>query len=175
MQIKTETLEKLQVINFYTEQPLVPDNLPRVAFAGTLPADDLWKNILSLPGVERILAVANMISIRFAADSSPELKMLIMAELDDYTQAPYPLINEFPSITTEACAEALADAFIRPTLNRDGGDIEIQGINDGVIEISFTGHCAGCPYAQNTLQNVIMRTFLRYMPEVKEVKQKVAA
>ncbi len=175
MQIKAEILEKLQVINFYTEQPLVPDNLPRVAFAGTLPTDDLWKNILSLPGVERILAVANMISIRFATDSSPELKMLIMAEIDDYTTAPYPLTNEFPTVTAKECAEALADAFIRPTLNRDGGDIEINNINNDIIEIAFTGHCAGCPYAQNTLQNVIMRTFLRYMPEIKEVRQKVAA
>jgi Fe-S cluster biogenesis protein NfuA len=74
-------------------------------------------------------------------------------------------------LSGEPCAEALADALIRPTLNRDNGDIVIHGIKDGVMELSFTGHCAGCPYAANTLQNVIMRTFLRYMPQIKEIRQ----
>lgn len=172
MQIKTETLEKLHIVNFFPEQPLQPDNLLWVVADKTSVPNNLLGNILSLAGVERVLAVPSVISVRYDTDNLPELKMLIMAEIDDFSVAPYPLLADLRNLPEKECAEALADAFIRPTLNRDGGDITIDKVENGCIEISFTGHCAGCPYAQNTLQNVIMRTFLRYMPNIKEVKQK---
>jgi Fe-S cluster biogenesis protein NfuA len=172
MQIKTETLEKLHIINFFPEQLLQPDNLLGVVADKTSTPHNLLGNILSLAGVSRVLAVPNLISVRYDTDNLAELKMLIMAEIDDFWAAPHPLSADFCNLPEKECAEALADAFIRPTLNRDGGDIAIHNVENGRIEISFTGHCAGCPYAQNTLQNVIMRTFLRYMPNIKEVKQK---
>ncbi len=42
---------------------------------------------------------------------------------------------------------------IRPSLQADGGDIELVNVNDdGIIEVRLTGACAGCPMSQMTLK-----------------------
>lgn len=32
---------------------------------------------------------------------------------------------------------------IRPALQADGGDIELVNVDDGVVSVRLTGHCAG--------------------------------
>lgn len=173
MQIKLETLEKTHIINFYPAEAIMIDGVLCVSGSVDTVTTDLCKNLLTLAGVERVLITPDLVSIRYNGQAAvEELKMLVMSEIDDYFAVPYSLSGNLSAQTVKECAEALADALIRPTLNRDNGDIIIQQINDGIMELSFTGHCAGCPYAANTLQNVIMRTFLRYMPQIKEIKQK---
>lgn len=172
MQIKLETQIKNNIINFYPAAAIKIDGLRCIDGSSAAAATDLDGNLAALDGVERVLIAPDFISISHAAAAAvEELKMLVMSEIDDYFAAPYALAGNLSAQTEVQCAEALADALIRPTLNRDNGDIVIHGIKDGVMELSFTGHCAGCPYAANTLQNVIMRTFLRYMPQIKEIRQ----
>lgn len=174
MQIKQEILEKNSIINFYPATAFVTDDLLYVAAKNTAAHSELCRNILALPGVERLLITPELISVRYGQADVEELRVLIMAEIDDYFAEPYRLADGPSAVTEKESAEALADALIRPTLNRDNGDIIIHQINNGAVELSFTGHCAGCPYAANTLQNVIMRTFLRYMPQIREVKLREA-
>lgn len=170
MRIKVEKPQKANIINFYPEQIKLTDGDVYVANKGVLPCNDLYRNILEIAGVRRLLVAPEFISVKYECADIEELKMLIMAELDDYKETAAPLLQEPTVLPLREYAEALADALVRPTLNRDNGDIIIHGIVDDTIELSFTGHCAGCPYAQNTLQNVIMRTFMRYIPQIKTAR-----
>jgi len=34
---------------------------------------------------------------------------------------------------------------IRPFLQRDGGDIELVDVKDGVVKVRLKGACSGCP------------------------------
>ncbi len=48
---------------------------------------------------------------------------------------------------------------IRPSLNADGGDVELVEVSpDGVVKVKLTGACAGCPMSQMTLKMGIERT-----------------
>ncbi len=58
---------------------------------------------------------------------------------------------------------------IRPALQRDGGDVELVDVNDGVVKLRLTGACAGCPMSTMTLQNGIERVLREQLPEIKEV------
>ncbi len=40
---------------------------------------------------------------------------------------------------------------IRPFLKRDGGDIELIGIKDGIVYVKMTGACDGCSYAMEDI------------------------
>ncbi len=44
---------------------------------------------------------------------------------------------------------------IRPSLQADGGDLEIVKIEGKNVLLKLTGHCGTCPYAQMTLKNGI--------------------
>ena len=59
---------------------------------------------------------------------------------------------------------------IRPALQRDGGDVELVGIEDGVVKVRLKGACSGCPGATMTLKNGIERILKQEIPEVKAVK-----
>ena len=60
-------------------------------------------------------------------------------------------------------------AQIRPTLQADGGDVELVEASEGVVKLKLTGACNGCPMASMTLRNGIERILKEKMPEVKEV------
>ena len=58
---------------------------------------------------------------------------------------------------------------VRPTLQADGGDVELVEVKDGVVSVRLTGACGGCPMATMTLKNGIERVIREEVPEVKEV------
>jgi Fe-S cluster biogenesis protein NfuA len=58
---------------------------------------------------------------------------------------------------------------IRPSLQADGGDVELVGVKDGTVSVKLTGACGGCPMATMTLKKGIERILKQKVPEVKEV------
>ena len=41
---------------------------------------------------------------------------------------------------------------VRPSLQADGGDIELVDVENDVVKVRLKGSCAGCPMSQMTLQ-----------------------
>ncbi len=58
---------------------------------------------------------------------------------------------------------------IRPTLQADGGNVELVGVEEGVVSVKLTGACAGCPMSTMTLKMGIERILRDRIPEVTEV------
>ena len=58
---------------------------------------------------------------------------------------------------------------IRPSLQADGGDVELVGVNDGVVSVKLQGACGSCPMSTMTLKMGIERVIREQIPEVKEV------
>lgn len=59
---------------------------------------------------------------------------------------------------------------IRPALQRDGGDVELVDVKDGVVQVRLQGACAGCPMSQMTLAFGIQRVLKEKVPEVQRVE-----
>lgn len=59
---------------------------------------------------------------------------------------------------------------IRPALQADGGDVELLGIENGVVRVRLTGACGGCPMATLTLKQGIEQRLKELVPEVKAVE-----
>jgi Fe-S cluster biogenesis protein NfuA len=60
---------------------------------------------------------------------------------------------------------------IRPSLQADGGDIELVNVTDeGVVQVRLKGACVGCPMAQVTLHQGVGAYLKKAIPEVKEVE-----
>lgn len=59
---------------------------------------------------------------------------------------------------------------IRPSLQADGGDIELVDVVDGVVKVRLTGACGGCPMSQMTLKMGVEKVLKQQVPEVKSVE-----
>lgn len=68
----------------------------------------------------------------------------------------------------EAVEKALGK--IRPMLQRDGGDVELIGVDNGVVKVRLTGACKGCPMSQMTLKNGIERLLKQEVPGLTAVE-----
>jgi Fe-S cluster biogenesis protein NfuA len=64
--------------------------------------------------------------------------------------------------------EAVLDD-IRPSLQADGGDLQLVDVNDGVVTVRLLGACSGCPMATMTFQQGIERRLKEKVPGVKKV------
>lgn len=61
--------------------------------------------------------------------------------------------------------------LVRPVLRKDGGDIElVEWTPEGRARVRLTGRCQGCPKAGRTLKNIVERTLLKLVPEVRGVE-----
>ena len=60
----------------------------------------------------------------------------------------------------------------RPSLQADGGDIELVSVSDdGIVTVKLTGSCGSCPYSIMTLKQGVEAYLKKVVPEVKEVVQ----
>lgn len=66
--------------------------------------------------------------------------------------------------------EAVLDR-IRPSLQADGGDVELVGVSDdNVVTVRLTGACVGCPMSEITLKGGIERIIKHEIPEIVSVE-----
>jgi Fe-S cluster biogenesis protein NfuA len=70
----------------------------------------------------------------------------------------------------------LALEDIRPALVAHGGDVRLIDVTeDGIVEVELEGQCKGCAMSQMTLTMGIERQLKEQFPEIKEVRNVVAA
>ncbi|HZG84626.1 NifU family protein [Paenibacillus sp.] len=60
---------------------------------------------------------------------------------------------------------------LRPFLQRDGGDVELVDIEDGIVKLRLMGACGSCPSSTITLKAGIERALMEEIDGVKEVMQ----
>lgn len=72
-------------------------------------------------------------------------------------------------VTLRERVEAALDK-VRPNLQRDGGDIELLDVVDGVAKVKLQGACAGCPMSQMTLAWGVEQALRKEVPEIVRVE-----
>lgn len=61
--------------------------------------------------------------------------------------------------------DACIDRYVRPMLQKDGGDIEIVDIKDALVYVKLTGACEGCPGAGATMKMMVERQLKEQVAE----------
>ncbi|HUV78668.1 MAG TPA: NifU family protein [Desulfobacterales bacterium] len=68
----------------------------------------------------------------------------------------------------EKVEKALND--VRPSLQADGGDVELVDVENNIVKVRLKGACAGCPMSQMTLKQGIERYIKKQIPEIISVE-----
>ena len=78
---------------------------------------------------------------------------------------------------SEATQNAMYDEVLdvldklRPFLQRDGGDVELVDVEDGIVKLRLMGACGSCPSSTITLKAGLERALLEEVEGVQEVVQ----
>jgi Fe-S cluster biogenesis protein NfuA len=58
---------------------------------------------------------------------------------------------------------------VRPALRKDGGDVELVDVEEGVVRVRLLGACGGCPMAMMTLVGFVEERLKQRVPEIQQV------
>ena len=60
---------------------------------------------------------------------------------------------------------------LRPTLMADGGNVELVGVDDGIVKLRLIGSCASCSSSLMTMKMGIERALKKAVPMVRCIEQ----
>lgn len=88
--------------------------------------------------------------------------------MENITVAPNPAVD-FEAEIVKAIAE------LRPTLQRDGGDIQLVAVDGDIVIVDMKGACSGCVLASVTVAGIRKRIIDRIGRPVKVVPRSAMA
>jgi NFU1 iron-sulfur cluster scaffold homolog, mitochondrial len=143
----------------------------------------LASKILSIEGTSMIFFGEDFITVKKDKNLSWEdLKYGIISEINDFYQQGNDVVvkkSENKTSTDSTKIETneiinkineVLDTKVRPAVAKDGGDIEFQSFENGVVMVKLKGSCSGCPSSVMTLKQGVQNLLCHYIPEVKSVE-----
>lgn len=125
-------------------------------------AEELVRSLLELygGGLER------MMEIVYESPSGGELFGRFAA--DDLVASLLLLHDLHPEGTEGRILRALDG--VRPYLGSHGGDVQLLGIEDGVVRLRLEGSCHGCPSSSITMKLAIEKAIEEVAPEIVRIE-----
>lgn len=171
MLIEIEETLNPNVRNFYFSAPMLAQYQAEYAHKNDKKLSPLMENIFKIGQIEEVLLLPDMLFVKKEEGGDwPSLSPQIMAELVD---ADFEWFRHFEPQKEKVLKqiEALTESKIRPYLQRDGGNIELIKLENGVLSVKLNGRCHGCPHAAQTFQNAVETTIKKYIKDVNQIKR----
>jgi Fe-S cluster biogenesis protein NfuA len=82
-------------------------------------------------------------------------------------------MNQMTEQTQETQYDQVLEVLdkLRPFLQRDGGDVELVDVEDGIVKLKLMGACGSCPSSTITLKAGIERALVEEVEGINEVMQ----
>lgn len=146
-------------------------------------ASPLAEKLFGFEGVTGVFLGADFVTV--SKDEKANwltLKTLILGALMEHFSAGLPVMKDehhAPKNHSSASHDdteivkqikELLDTRIRPAVAADGGDIEFDSFEEGIVYLHMRGACSGCPSSTMTLKAGIENLLKHFIPEVNEVR-----
>lgn len=185
MFIQTETTPNPNTIKFLPGELVMPQGTADFRSADEAAASPFALRLFRLQGVTGVFYGRDFISVtKEEAKDWAVMKPLILGMVMDHFSQPDPQLFTHAEASAHTGAAThlntedpiikkileLLDKRIRPAVAMDGGDIQLDRFEDGIVFVRMRGACAGCPSSTLTLKAGIENMLKHYIPEVVEVR-----
>lgn len=149
---------------------------------GTAEGSPLARKLLLIKYVDRVLIHFNYITVSKKVEGSPswdDILFQVRAIIHEHLEADEPIIyvgtghlehNPSDDDPLLDVVHSMMNRGIRPAAQADGGDIIVEGYENGVLRVSMHGACSGCPYASQTISQGLQPLLNEFVPEVRRVE-----
>jgi len=189
MFIETETTPNPDVLKFLPDRQVMEDGTLEVtSLEEAEKYSPLAMRLMTVTGVKQVFLAKDYVSVTKEDDWDWNvLKPLVMTGVMQHLTTNGPIVSDDYKRLKEKAAgpqkersseeneiidqiKALLDERVRPAVAQDGGDIEFEDFDNGVLYLRMRGACAGCPSSSMTLKAGIENMMKHYVPEVMEVR-----
>lgn len=149
-------------------------------YRGAEASHPLARALLGIDGIERVLIARSFATVVCPGRDWRTLKTDIAVAIADWMSAdavpPEPDPEPEAGVALgdiETQIVAVLDRYVRPLVAADGGDAVFERYDpeERTAWIRMDGACGGCPSGTTTLKRGIETTIIRWVPEVRHVKQ----
>ena len=84
------------------------------------------------------------------------------------------LLHDLHPVALETRVRSALDE-VRPYLESHGGDVELLGVDEGIVRLRLEGSCNGCPSSAVTLKLAIEEAIHKAAPDVESIEAEGAA
>ena len=181
MFIQTEATPNPATIKFLPGQDVLNEGTAEFKSENDTKDAPLAKRLFKVQGVQQVFFGKDFISVSKADDTDwAMLKPMILGALMEHFSTGQPVVLPSFYERKDSGADAddeisaqireLIDTRVRPMVAMDGGDIEFEGFQNGIVMLRMRGACAGCPSSTMTLKSGIENMLKHFVPEVEEVR-----
>ena len=189
MFIETESTPNPDVLKFLPDRQVMEDGTLEVtSLEEAEKYSHLAMRLMTVTGVKQVFLAKDYVSVTKEDDWDWNvLKPLVMTGVMQHLTTNGPIVSDDYKRLKEKAAgpqkersseeneiidqiKALLDERVRPAVAQDGGDIEFEDFDNGVLYLRMRGACAGCPSSSMTLKAGIENMMKHYVPEVMEVR-----
>lgn len=182
MFIQTEQTPNPETIKFIPGETVMVSGTAQFDAIHDCGESPLAKRLFAIDGVKSVFLGPDFISVTKSQDKSwPDLKTFILAAVMEHFSLGLPVVNaqihvrpaKISDIDQEIVKqiEELLETRVRPAVQQDGGDIEFDSYEDGIVYLRMRGACSGCPSSSMTLKAGIENMLRHFIPEIVEVRQ----
>ncbi len=94
---------------------------------------------------------------------------LAAALADDELVAHLLLLHGLHPVPVERRVQEALDSVL-PYIESHGGNVQLLGVQDGIVRLLLQGSCSGCPSSSITLKLAIEKAIFEAAPDVEEVR-----
>lgn len=179
MFIQTQATPNPATIKFIPGQVVLESGLKDYQTVEDAKDSPLAQRLFALQGVRGVFLADDFVSVSKADDTDwVMLKPMVMAALMEHLSTGQPIVIEGAASDDvdqeddeiSAQIKELIASRVRPMVMMDGGDIEFDRFDDGIVYLTMRGACAGCPSSTMTLKSGIESMLKHFVPEVVEVR-----
>ena len=137
----------------------------------------LARDLLAIDGVQSVLLRENTVSVERTPDAPwDQIDRQVDAALRSFfLRCGHPIEAseiERSGDAMEADIWAVLEEHILPGIHADGGDLELVGVQDGVVRVAMHGACRSCPASTATLKMGVERVLHEAFPgQIERVEQ----
>ena len=181
MFIQTETTPNPATLKFMPGQTVLGSGTLEIKSRDDAAQSPLAQKIFGIDGVVSVFYGRDFISI--TKDDTRDwqvLKPLLLGAIMDHYVSGMPVMATAANFHTATAGIPddeisrqiieIIDQRVRPAVAQDGGDIEFDRYEDGIVYLHMRGACSGCPSSSATLKNGIENMLRHFVPEVTEVR-----
>ncbi len=139
----------------------------------------LASRLFDIEGVDGVFLGSDFISVTKKENEEWfSLKPSILGKIMEHYASGEPVLlvnnNDLSDETNDSDTvqqiKKLLETRVRPAVAMDGGDIQFESFEDGIVTLLMKGACSGCPSSTATLKMGIENMLRHYIPEVQEVR-----
>ena len=176
MLIRPQATPNPEALKFVIDRAITEGQTVHFTGVGLVRGSELARGLFELEGVREVFIGPDFITIlKESGYEWKELASSVVCVLMEYLMSGEPVLREERKEEEEGSEVAgeikrILEREVNVVLLRDGGEVEFERFEEGIVYVRLKGSCSGCPHSFLSLKGRVERVLRAALPQIEGVR-----